>query len=95
MRWTDSTTPGTPPAIVTPERWNVFARVRVKPTIPFSWLRNFASSYASANFTAQSGGVLEILGGPQTDTVQWWWFVRISGTNNAGWVEQKSLEIVP
>ena len=39
-----TTTPGTPPATVTPERWNVFARVRVKLTVPFSWLRNVASS---------------------------------------------------
>jgi hypothetical protein len=90
-----TTTPGTPPATATAERWNVFARVRIKLSVPFSWLRNFPGSYASVNSTSPSGSTLEILGGPQTDTVQWWWLVRVPGTNNTGWVEQKSLEIVP
>ncbi|MEP7289873.1 MAG: hypothetical protein ABI947_29330 [Chloroflexota bacterium] len=75
--------------------WNVSTKVRVRLSIPYSWLRSNANSYASVNFTAPAGTVLEVLGGPQTDTTQWWWLVKISGTNSSGWVEQNSLELAP
>jgi hypothetical protein len=73
--------------------WQAGTLVRVKPTVPFSWLRRTPSSAAAVLDTAPSGDYLVIYAStPIWDGVQWWWTVRRG--NLIGYVEQDSLEVV-
>ncbi len=73
--------------------WQAGALVRVKLTVPFSWLRRAPSSAGGVLDTAPSGDYLVIhTATPYWDGVQWWWTVRRG--NLIGYVEQDSLELV-
>jgi len=79
---------------VSPQTWMVGALVRVKANIPFSWLRSDHTSYSPTVYTVNSAGMLELTAPAVFDGVQWWWQVKVSGTQTTGWVEQNSIETV-
>lgn len=85
--------PTTPPPAA--QAWDIGAKIRIRPTIPFSWLRYTASSWAAAIYTAVSGQQLEVVAVPQFDGIQWWWQVKVPDTQITGWVEQNSLALAP
>jgi hypothetical protein len=73
--------------------WQAGTLVRVKPSVPFSWLRKAPSSSSAVLDTAPAGDYLVIYATPPVwDGVQWWWAVRRG--NVIGYVEQNSLEEV-
>jgi hypothetical protein len=78
---------------VAAQNWGVGALLRVKASVPFSWLRVSPSADAHILATAPSGDFLVVAGAtPQWDGVQWWWRVRWGGV--IGYVEQQSLDLV-
>lgn len=79
---------------VQPVDWRVGDVVRVRTTIPFSWLRYAPNSIAGTVFTVRSGEEVILQQGPQFDNVQNWWNVRIAAFSISGWVEENSLEFV-
>jgi hypothetical protein len=73
--------------------WSIGALVRVKASVPFSWLRSTPATSGRVVATAQRGEFLVLNGTtPVWDGVQWWWPVRWG--NISGFVEQESLELV-
>lgn len=84
----------TVPGPVTPTGWQIGDVVRVKPSVPFAWLRVSPASNAGFGFTARSGYELEIWQSVQSDGVQNWWGVGVASTRLFGWVEEGSLEFV-
>ncbi len=79
---------------VSPQTWTVGTVVRVKANIPFSWVRSDHTSYSPTVYVVNSGGMLELSAPAVFDGVQWWWQVKVSGTQTTGWVEQNSMELV-
>jgi hypothetical protein len=79
---------------VLPADWRVGDTVRVRPTVPFSWLRYAPNSLANVVYTAWPRQEVVLQQGPQFDNVQNWWNVRIPGISVSGWVEENSLEFV-
>lgn len=84
----------TPPPTPSPGHWNPGDRVRVRTSVPFSWLRSTPSSNGGILFTALPRQELIVQQGPQHDGVQNWWQVTIPNTSQTGWVEEASLELV-
>jgi len=73
--------------------WGVGALMRVKASVPFSWLRGTPANSGKIVATVQHGEFLVLSGtAPVWDGVQWWWQVRWG--NISGYVEQESLELV-
>jgi hypothetical protein len=92
-------TPGAPTPTRVPSsaaNWPLGAQVRVKLSVPFSWLRNAPSSGAGIVDTAVRGELLIVASAsPLQDSLQqWWWLVRRSSGTAIGYVEQDSLEAV-
>ncbi len=75
------------------QSWGVGALLRVKASVPFSWLRVSPSTTARSILTVPRGDYLVVAGPtPQWDGVQWWWRVRYGAV--IGYIEQESLELV-
>jgi len=73
--------------------WGVGALMRIKASVPFSWLRATPATSGRIVATVQSGEFLVLAGAsPVWDGVQWWWQVRWG--NISGYVEQQSLDLV-
>ena len=86
---------GTPtPVTPVPTDWRAGDIVRVRGTVPFSWLRSTPGSASSVLYTAASGQTLILQDGPLSDNVQNWWRVAIPYSGISGWVEAGSLELV-
>ncbi|MBZ0295649.1 MAG: hypothetical protein K8L99_24035 [Anaerolineae bacterium] len=83
-----------PPPTIPAGSWRPGDRVRVRSSIPFSWLRSTPSSNGGILFTVQPLQELLIRQGPQHDGVQNWWQVTVPNTSQTGWVEEVSLELV-
>lgn len=84
---------GTTPAPV-PTGWKAGDTVRVRNTVPFSWLRSTPGSASAVIFTVAPGQALILQDGPLSDNVQNWWRVAIPYSGISGWVEESSLELI-
>ncbi|MBI5666689.1 MAG: hypothetical protein HZC41_01665 [Chloroflexi bacterium] len=82
------------PGPVMPSNWQIGDVVRIKPSVPFAWLRFSPSSTAGFSYAARPGDQLEIWQPSQSDGVQNWWGVGVASTRLLGWVEESSLEFV-
>lgn len=77
-----------------PTEWQIGDIVRVRLSVPFSWVRQMPSSNSAWSYTARPGQQLIVQQGPVNDGVQNWYQVGVLGTGVSGWVEQGSLEFV-
>lgn len=82
------------PAPTIPTNWQAGNTVRVRPTVPFSWLRALPASSAAPVYTVGSGQTLILQQGPLSDGAQSWWQVIIPYRAAIGWVEESSLELI-
>jgi len=69
--------------------WTTPLNGQVVPGVPFLWVRSTPSSVGQVVATIPGNGTLMILGAPQFDGVQWWWFVQYGFS--AGYVEQTRI----
>jgi|GEM_PF-599645 len=87
--------PGTQAAVtpVPSVSYNAGTLLRIKLTIPYSWLRSTPSSNGDVIDTARGGEFVFIISPvAQWDGVQWWWAVRRGSGSVTGYVEQTALE---
>jgi hypothetical protein len=84
----------TPSAPVAPADWRAGDLVRVRASLPFSWLRFTPSSSGGIAFTARPLQELIVQQGQQFDGVQNWRNVAVPNRFASGWVEEGSLEFV-
>lgn len=72
--------------------WSPPLTGRVKPGIPFLWLRDDPDSHAGIRGTIPANGWLTIIGPAAFDGVQWWWTGSWTGRGfTFGWVEQAHI----
>ena len=86
------TTGTTPTPTPVPSAWKAGDVVRVRPLVPFSWLRSTPGSASAVVYTVPPGQTLILQDGPLSDNVQNWWRVALPYSGISGWVEEGSLE---
>lgn len=74
--------------------WSANDRVRVRASVPFSWLRPAPASDVGPFYIARPGQELVLVQGRLAQGGQFWWFVAVPGTDTRGWVEELSLVFV-
>lgn len=85
----ESWIPSTPTDPTQMANWTTPMNGQVVPGVPFLWIRSTPSSVGQVVSTIPANGYLLILGAPQFDGVQWWWFVQ--DRFGAGYVEQSRI----
>ncbi len=85
----DAAIPAPPTDITQVANWVTPMNGQVVPGVPFLWVRATPSSVGLVVATVPANGPLLILGAPQFDGVQWWWFVQYLYW--AGYVEQTRI----
>jgi len=86
----------TPTPIRPPKaNWTVPMVAKLRPGLPFAWLRRYATSYAPYAYTIYPGTLFTVLGKPDAyfDGAQWWWPAQVltPGSTVTGWLEQVSI----
>jgi hypothetical protein len=76
-----------------PAAFTVGELLQIKPSVPFSWLRNLPASTAAVIDTAKANEFVIVASpAPQSDGVQWWWAVRRGSGSVTGWIEEQALQ---
>lgn len=72
--------------------WNI-NQVLIVNKSPTVWLRSTPDSESEDFVVILNGTIVTVIGGPESDDVQWWWQIQttIRGTSYSGWTEQNSL----
>src|SRR5438477_9552649 len=81
------------PGAAQPANWALSTLLRLKPGIPFAWLRNAASSTGAVLDTALPSDFLVVVGTVNNQGSEPWWPVRRVNGNVTGYVEEKSLQL--
>lgn len=76
-----------------PSSWRSGFSLRLKPSLPFLWIRSAPNSNAGIVYTIQRGGEVVLSGTDvQNDGVQNWRQVSLGNAPINGWVEENALQ---